>query len=140
MSDAVSLTDAATLAAHIRKIVNRLHTDVTDVAQFNQCIEDIATLCDDVVNADSDFDPDPFRRMPDAPHVVIDGNTGEFPEDLFLADKRCYFSYTSAMKCLHCGEKLAMPFGDLDFVLGVTDAFARAHAGCKSTQPAPQPT
>lgn len=38
----------------------------------------------------------------------------------------------SCLYCSHCGEEFPIPIGAMRWVVGVANAFAREHRGCKS--------
>lgn len=63
-------------------------------------------------------------------HVVINTNKSCTTKDV-LADVRCRLQFTVVMECRNCGEVFPMPNGLVQWVVDVSEAFAKAHKDCQ---------
>lgn len=72
----------------------------------------------------------PVAYKPD--HVVVELSPS-VPIDP-AQPKRCELRDTQHMLCRHCGERAPMPFGDVEWVVAVLNAFTKVHRRCKVKQ------
>ncbi len=72
------------------------------------------------------------RRKGD--HVVLNTQRTVTTKDVLEA-LRCRLQFTASIECKHCEEKFPMPTGALQWVVDVSNAFAKAHVNCKPKVP-----